>query len=189
MNPHAPVTRLWALGAVAAAAALTGCASGLSTSHGPTAQGVGTEQQARSTGEPLVERHAAADARQLLNRYQKRGYVLVAASGFNSDRQASEAVAVAQGRQLGAELVVLLAPRTAGSVARPASLNVPASFRNSPATAFGNNGAGIALEVGPTRTRDALTGHPTPTAAYRTAQRTDVAALYFVRQQATGPAL
>lgn len=179
MNPHAPVTRLWALGAVAAAATLTGCASGLSTSHAPTAQGVGTEQQARSTGGPLVERHAAVDARQLLDRYQKRGYVLVGSSGFNSDRQASEAVAVAQGRQLGAELVVLLAPRAAGSVARPASL------RNSPATAFGNNGAGIALEVGPTRTRDALAGHTTPTAA----QRTDVDALYFVRQQATEPAL
>ncbi|MFG6412639.1 hypothetical protein ACG02S_01875 [Roseateles sp. DC23W] len=171
MNRHASATRLLALGAIAATALLTGCASGPSVT-----------QAARVPGEPLVERHAAVDAQRLLNVYQQRGYVLVGSSGFSSARHESEANAVAQGRQIGADLVLLLD-------ARPAYANIPASTRNSPASTFGSNAGGIAQEVGPARTREALSAYSARLAADRGGQRPDLAAAYFVKQREAMPAL
>ncbi|HEY0957354.1 MAG TPA: hypothetical protein VGE36_21555 [Roseateles sp.] len=170
MNRHASATRLLALGAIAATALLTGCASPSAT------------QAARAPGEPLVERHAAVDAQRLLNVYQQRGYVLVGSSGFSSARQESEATAVAQGRQIGAHLVVLLD-------ARPAYANIPASTRNSPASTFGSNAGGIAQEVGPARTREALSAYSARLATDRGGQRPDLAAAYFVKPREATPAL
>jgi hypothetical protein len=133
--------RLGALCLVAVSIALAGCANGYSTFYRP-AQGASAEliaqQTSASPSEPLVERLApSAEPQQLFEAYEKRGYVLIGSSAFNSDQRESEAAAIAQARKVGAELVVILNPRHAGSTTRSVPLRAQASDRNTPVTAFG----------------------------------------------------
>ncbi len=141
MGQHLSAARLRTLGTIAVSAALAGCASGYSTFYRP-AQGVTAEviaqQRAGSPGEPRVERLTqAAEPQRLFDTYEKHGYVLIGSSTFNSDRRESDADAVAQGRKVGADLVVIVSPRDAGSTTSALPLRTLASDRNSPVTMFG----------------------------------------------------
>jgi hypothetical protein len=179
MDQGHSVNQVLAFGAIAALAALAGCASsGYSTSYRP-AEGVSAEviasQRAASPGEPLLERTAAAaEPQQLFAAYEKRGYVLIGSSSFNSDQRASEADALAQGRKVGADLVVIVNPRQTGSTTNTVARHAPASSRNSPVTMFG--------DAVPPAADSRQRTQGTQTAAM-TVQHMDFGAGYFVKRR------
>ncbi|MFT7776687.1 hypothetical protein [Roseateles sp.] len=141
MRRQLAATRLWTLCAIATSAALAGCANGYSKFYQPV-QGIGAgvraQPSAGAPGELLIERLApAAELQQQFAAYERRGYVLIGSSAFNSDQRQSEMDAIAQGRRIGADLVVIMTPRYTGSTTGAIPIRAPASDRHSPVTSFG----------------------------------------------------
>jgi serine protease Do len=182
MHQRLSAARPGAFVAVAVAATLAGCASGYSTYYRP-AQGASAElsaqQRAASPTEPLVERLAlSAEPQQLFEAYEKRGYVLIGSSAFNSDQRESETAAIAQARKVGAELVVIVNPRHTGSTTRSVPLRVQASDRNTPVASFGTGNDVTFREIDRPRTYGTQAVN-----VAMTVHHTDFGAGYFVKQR------
>lgn len=164
---------------------LGACASGYSQFYKP-AQNIPPEQvallrEAPAPAQPRVERAPppAQDAQPLLDTYLKRGYVLIGSSQFNSGRNESEEAAVAHGKTVGADLVLILNPRYTGSTTTAVPLTLPTSttsYSTGTATAYGPGGAVSAYGTGTTTTHGTTT-----TMVPMTTHRTDFGAGYFVK--------
>ncbi len=172
---------------IGTAALLTACASGYSQfyrpAQGATPETIAALREAPPTGQPIVERAAppGPDTTALLDAYAKRGYVLIGLSSFNSGRTESEDAAIQQGRQVGADLVLILNPRYTGSTTTAVPLTTPTtttSYSTGTATAYGAGGVVNAYGSGTTTTYGTTT-----TMMPLTIHRNDYGAGYFIKRK------
>lgn len=117
---------LRALTVAGLAVLLSACAGGYSRFYNPvsniSAEDLTAKRVAPAPETPRLARATWSgtdpdvDVDWLIASYARRGYVMIGSSQFNSSKRQGEDDAIAQGRKAGADLVVLLPPRYAGSV-------------------------------------------------------------------------
>lgn len=99
---------------------LTACASGYKEfykqAQGATPEIVAAMRVAPPPAIPIVEHAQPGDSMKILDAYAKRGYVMIGNSIFTSGHPESEDSAVCQAQDVGADLVLILNPRYAGSM-------------------------------------------------------------------------
>lgn len=99
---------------------LTACASGYKTfykqAQGVTAETVAALRVATPPATPIVEYAQPGDSMSILSAYAKRGYIMIGNSTFTTGYPESEDSAVRQAQDVGADLVLILNPRFAGSM-------------------------------------------------------------------------
>lgn len=170
---------------LALALLLSGCASGYKQFYQPS-QGITPDQiAARRPGPPppvpSVERAQPADSQVILDAYAKRGFVMIGHSLFNSGRPESEESAIDQGREVRADLVLILNPRYTGSVTASVPITTPTtttSYSTGSATAYGARGPVTAYGSGTTTTYGSTTSYVPVTV-----HRMDFGAIYFAKQR------
>lgn len=170
---------------VAASAALAGCASGYKEFYRPsnelTPQRVTELRAAPPTVQPLVERGRSWNAVDVLDAYAKRGYIMIGNSMFNSGRAESEDAAVLQGKEVGADLVLILNPNHTGSVTSSVPITTPTTsttYSNATATAYGRGGPVTAYGSGTSTTYGTTTNY-----IPITVNRVDYGAVYFIKRK------
>jgi hypothetical protein len=180
---HMP-TRIAALTTVTLVALLAGCASGFTQFYKPatgaTPEAIARRRAAPPPENPQVERAAPADSRAVVDAYAKRGYFTIGNSMFNSGHDEPESSAIAQGKAVGADLVLILNPRYTGSVTTSIPLTTPTSsttYSTGNATAYGSGGSVTAYGSGKSTTYGSTT-----TYIPITTPRSDYGAIYFVKQ-------
>jgi hypothetical protein len=104
---------------------VTACASGYKEfykqAQGATPETVAVMRVAPPPAIPIVERAQPGDSMTILDAYAKRGYIMIGNSMFKTGHPESEDSAVRQARDVGADLVLILNPRYAGTV----TYNIP----------------------------------------------------------------
>ena len=127
---------------------LAGCASGYNTFYKPvdgaTSEAIAADRTSPPPAMPIIERRARANGPVSLTAYNKRGYVMIGSSIFNSGRNESETSALKQGQSIGADLVVIFNPEYTGSTTSYVPLTLPStttSNTSSSATAYGSGGS------------------------------------------------
>jgi len=99
---------------------LAACASGYKSfykqAQGATAETVAATRVAPPPATPIVEYAQPGDGVTILNAYAKRGYIMIGNSMFTTGYPESEDSAVRQAQDVGADLVLILNPRYAGSM-------------------------------------------------------------------------
>lgn len=164
---------------------LSGCVSGYKQFYQPT-QGltpeiVASRRPAPPPPVPAVERAQPTDSQVILDSYGKRGFVMIGHSSFNSGQPESEQSAVEQGKEVGADLVLILNPRYTGSVTSSVPITTPTtttSYSSGTATAYGSRGPVTAYGSGTTTTYGTTTNY-----VPMTVHRMDYGAVYFVKQR------
>lgn len=168
---------------IAAAGLLAACA-GYSQFYRPapgaTPEAIAAMRAAPPTGQPIVERaESLGDAASVLDAYAKRGYRLLGSSVFNTHQMQSDDNAIQQGKQVGADLVVIANPRYTGSSTTAVPITMPTSttsYTTGTATAFGPGGTVNAFGNSTTTTYGSTT-----TMIPITQNRHDYAAVYFIK--------
>jgi hypothetical protein len=89
--------------------------------QGATPETVAVMRVAPPPAIPIVERAQPGDSMTILDAYAKRGYIMIGNSMFKTGHPESEDSAVRQARDVGADLVLILNPRYAGTV----TYNIP----------------------------------------------------------------
>jgi membrane-associated protease RseP (regulator of RpoE activity) len=166
-------------------ALLAGCVSGYKQFYQP-AQGITPEAiVARRAGPPpstpMVERSQPGNGQAILDAYAKRSYVMIGHSAFNSGMSESEDSAVRQGKEVGADLVLILNPQYTGSVTSSIPITTPTtatSYSSGSATAYGPGGPVTAYGSGTTTTYGTTTNY-----VPLTVHRSDYGAVFFVIQR------
>lgn len=99
---------------------LTACASGYKEfykqAQGVTPETIAAMRVAPPPATPIVEHAQPGDSMKILDAYAKRGYIMIGSSMFKSGHPESEDSAVRQAQEVGADLVLILNPRYAGSM-------------------------------------------------------------------------
>jgi membrane-associated protease RseP (regulator of RpoE activity) len=99
---------------------LTACASGYKEfykqAQGAIPETVAAMRVAPPPATPIVEHAEPGDSMTILDVYAKRGYIMIGNSMFKSGHLESEDSAVRQAQDVGADLVLILNPRYAGSM-------------------------------------------------------------------------
>jgi len=183
---HPAFTTCTKAGAISLLLFLSACVSGYSQFYTPapgaTPERIAALRAAPSPREPVVERAVPpAEWRPVLDSYAKRGYALIGSSSFNSGNQESDNAAVEQGRSVGADLVLILSPRYAGSVTSVVPITTPTtttSYSTSNATAYGSLGAVNAFGTTTTTSYGSQTNY-----VPITINRMQYGAAYFVKQR------
>ncbi|WP_235595623.1 hypothetical protein [Pseudomonas syringae] len=125
-----------ALLAIITSFVMTGCASGYkefyTPSSGATPEEISANRASTPPATPLVERSAFGDADQIVDRYAKRGYVIIGESHFNSGERVSEEDALEQGKAVGADLVLVYLPKYTGSITSSMPITTPPPALPSP---------------------------------------------------------
>lgn len=178
-------TRSISAALVLAAVVLTGCASGYREFYRPTsgfdAQRIATLRAAPAPAQPTVERARPGNSDQILDAYAKRGYIMIGNSMFNSGRPESEDSALQQGKEVGADLVLILNPNYTGSVTSSLPITTPTrstTYSNATATAYGRGGPVTAYGSGTSTTYGTTTNY-----IPLTVHRSDYGAVYFIKQK------
>jgi hypothetical protein len=143
-----------------------------------TPSAIADMRAAPASGSPRVVPVTMWDA-STASAYARQGYVLIGASGFTSGWPESDRDAIRLGVQLGADLVVILAPEYKGTVTASVPLTIPnatTSQTNGSATVYGPNGPVTAFGDSTTTTYGTST-----TYMPMTVQRSAYAAGYFVK--------
>jgi hypothetical protein len=169
------------LAIVFVAMAVTACASGYSqfytTIPGATPEVIAQVRAAPAPAVPLVDHSPTVPNPE---QYARLGYVPIGYSSFNSGRNESEKNAIAQGQQVGADLVVIVNPSYTGSVTSQLPLTTPTtstSYTTGSATAYGSGGTVTAFGNSTTTTHGSQT-----TYIPMTVNRYDYGAVYFVKR-------
>lgn len=178
-------SRIATLTVVTLVALVTGCASGYTEFYRPAAgatpEAIARVRAAPPPETPLVERAAPADPRAVSDAYAKRGYIVIGSSMFNSGDSEPDSSAIAQGKAVGADLVLILNPEYTGSVTTRMPLTTPTSsttYSTGRATAYGPGGSVTAYGSGTSTTYGSTT-----TYVPITTHRSDYGAVYFVKQR------
>lgn len=166
---------------------LVGCATGYKDFYRPingaTPEMIAARRSAPPPATPAVE-HAQPGSGQLIaDAYMKRGYGLIGQSNFNSGRGESDGAAVRQAQEVGADLVVIMDPKYTGSVTTSVPLTLPTSSTartSGTATAYGAGGAVTAYGNSTSTTYGTTTSY-----IPMTVNRSDYAAMYFVKMKAS----
>lgn len=168
-----------------AAALLAGCVSGYRefyrSANGLDAERIASLRASPAPAQPIVERGRPGDPEQVLDAYAKRGYIMIGNSMFNSGRPESEDAALQQGKDVGADLVLILNPNYTGSVTSSIPITTPTTsttYSNATATAYGRGGAVTAYGSGTSTTYGSATNY-----IPMTVHRSDYGAVYFIRQK------
>lgn len=163
---------------------LAACASGYSQFYRPQ-PGVSPElitarRASPAPAQPLVELRAPpSDVQGFHREYQRMGFISIGNVSFNSGNQESDAAAVEQGKKVGADLVVIFAPRHTGTTTSAMPLTLPTTsttYSTGTATAYGPRGATTAFGSGTSTTYGTTT-----TMIPVTVHRADYGAVYFVK--------
>jgi hypothetical protein len=169
----------------AATLMLASCTSGYKTfytpSPGATPEAIAALRAAPPPVTPILERSAPGNPETILAAYAKRGYVAIGHSTFNSGTSESEASAVKQGQDVGADLVLVLNPQYTGSETYSIPMSTPTSttsYTTGSATAYGSGGPVTAYGSSMTTTYGSQT-----TYMPMTVHRADYGAIYFVKQR------
>ena len=168
---------------LALAALVSGCASGYKQfyipAQGATPEVISTRRVAPPPPIPILERAPFGDTKAILDAYTKRGYVMIGSAVFNSGKSESEDAAVNQGREVGADLVLVLNPKYSGSVTSSIPITTPTtstSYTTGSATAYGSGGSATAYGNATTTTYGSTTNY-----VPFTVHRSDYGAVYFVK--------
>ncbi|MFK3845315.1 PDZ domain-containing protein [Stenotrophomonas sp. NPDC078853] len=172
--------------AAAIAASLTGCASGYSQFYKelPDASEVVARRAQVAPERPIVERTSELDAMSIaMSYYAKGGYAPIGYASFNGAAGVSEAKAIKQAVEVGADLVVVTNPAYTGTNNSVIPITTPTSstsYTNSSATAYGSGGVVNAYGQATTTTYGSQTNYiPVSTDRY------DYGALFFVKPKQT----
>jgi hypothetical protein len=167
---------------VALALILAGCASGYQQFYRPnpvvTPERLAVARANPPPAAPLVD-HIGAFTPTTLRDYLTQGYFEIGYSSFTSGRSQNESGAVEQGKQVGADLVVLIDPSYAGSASTVIPVVTPhnsTSYTTGTATAYGSGGSATAYGSAVTTTYGTQTNY-----VPMTIERFAYGALYFVR--------
>lgn len=128
---------------------------------------------------PSLE-HAGGVPADIIAAYGRRGYALIGYSSFSSGHRESDGAAVAQGAEVGADLVVVLDPKYAGSVSATIPITTPTSttsYTAGSATAYGAGGPVTAYGNATTTTYGTQTNY-----IPMTIHRFDYGALYLYKR-------
>ena len=125
---------------------LVGCENGYSKffvrATGATPEAVAAMRSGPAPAVPALERTDQAP-KAVIEAYARHGYGMIGYSSFTSGRNASEDGAIKQGQAVGADLVVVMSPKYAGSVTTSVPITTPTSqtsYTTGTATAYGSNG-------------------------------------------------
>jgi PDZ domain len=164
---------------------LVGCANGYQQFYKAvpiaTPELVARMRVAPPPATPVLERSPPGDWQQILDAYAKRGYSLLGSSSFNSGNSESDESAVAQGRTVGADLVLVMNPKYTGTVTSTVPITKPTTsttYSSGMATAYGPSGTVTAYGTGSSTTYGSTTTY-IPVAV----NRNDYTAAYFVKQK------
>ena len=129
---------------------------------------------------PLVERISGnGDVRSIFDKFYKAGYIYIGESTFNSGTPEKDIAAIKQGKEVFADLVVIINPKYTGSTSSVIPITTPTtttSFSTANATAYGSGGLVNAYGSGTTTTYGSTTSM-----IPITIHRVDYAAIYFVK--------
>jgi len=173
--------------AIVALATLTlvGCENGYSKffvrAAGATPEAIAASRNGPPPATPSLER-TDQPPKAVVEAYARHGYGMIGYSSFTSGRNASEEGAVKQGQAVGADLVVVMSPRYAGSVTTSVPITTPTSqtaYTTGTATAYGSNG-GSATAYGNSTT---TTYGSRTTYIPMTINREEFGAIYFVKRK------
>ncbi|MEE5127614.1 PDZ domain-containing protein [Pseudomonas alliivorans] len=163
--------------------AMAGCASGYKEfyipSSGATPEEISANRASTPPTTPLIERSAFGDSDQIVDRYARRGYVIIGESRFNSGERVSEEDALEQGKAVGADMVLVYLPKHTGSITSSMPITTPTtstSFTSGSANAYGPGGPVTAYGNATTTTYGSTT-----TYVPITVNRSDYGAVYFVK--------
>ena len=92
--------------------------------QGATPEAVAAIRVAPPPATPIVERAQRGDSKMILDAYAKRGYIMIGSSMFKTGHPESEDSAVRQAQDVGADLVLILNPRYAGTVTYDISITI-----------------------------------------------------------------
>ena len=164
---------------------LNGCVSGYSSFYKPyngvTPEAIASKRAAPPPETPFLEIAEFEKAKEIIDIYARRGFVIIGQSSFNSGRNESEADALKQGRTVGADLVLVLNPRYTGSVTTSVPITTPTtttSYTSSSATAYGSGGTVNAYGHATTITNGSETNYIPVTV-----NRSDYLAVYLIKQR------
>ena len=164
---------------------LSGCVSGYQQFYKPvreaTPEVIARTRVGPPPANPIVERAQPASPETITNAYTRRGYAVIGHASFNSGRRESDEAAIQQGRDVGADLVLILNPRYTGSVTTSIPITTPTTstaYSSGSATAYGAGGPVTVLGSGTTTTYGTST-----TYVPMTVHRSDYAAVYFVKRK------
>lgn len=168
-----------------AATLLTGCASGYREYFKPTtnlsAERVAALRVSPPPLIPSIERARPGNFDEILDVYAKRGYVMIGHSMFNSGRAESDEGALQQGKDVRADLVLILNPNYTNTVTSVVPITTPTSsttYSNATATAYGRGGSVTAYGSGTSTTYGSTTNF-----VPMTVHRSDYGAVYFFKQK------
>lgn len=128
---------------------------------------------------PAVERAPFGPTDRLFAEYEKRGYLVIGESSFNSGESESDEHALKQGQAVGADLVLIFVPQYTGSVTSSVPITTPTtntSYTTANATAYGPGGPVSAYGNATTTTYGSST-----TYIPLTVNRSDYRAIYFAK--------
>jgi membrane-associated protease RseP (regulator of RpoE activity) len=170
---------------IALALVISGCANGYKEFYksvpNMTPESIARMRVAQPSTSPIVERLAPQDPTEVTKAYTKRGYTVIGTSMFNSGRSESDELAITQAKAVGADLVLILNPKYAGSVTTTVPITTPTtstSYSSGTATAYGPAGTVTAYGSGTTTTYGSTTNY-----VPMTVHRTDYGAVYFVKRR------
>jgi hypothetical protein len=133
------------------AIALGGCASGFQSFYRPTATPAQVaEMRAGSPTETPELQHASFPADSAIEAAARRGYLVMGYASFNG-AHGSDSSALAEGKRVGADLVLVFDPRYTGTRNGAVPITTPTSqttYYNGTATAYGNGGSVTAYGSG-----------------------------------------
>jgi hypothetical protein len=137
--------------ALAGAVALAGCANGFQSFYRPVAspQVVQSMRVAPAPNEPLLQ-HASPPVDHALTAAARQGYLVMGYSSFNG-AHGSDSSALAEGKRVGADLVLIFDPQYTGTRSGTIPLTTPTSQTttyNGTATAYGSGGSVTAYGSG-----------------------------------------
>lgn len=170
---------------VAFVALLGGCANGYQQFYRPF-PGVAPEQIASyrvgpPPAQPMVEHAVYND--ELYTAYAKRGYRAIGYSQFTSGQRVTDDQAIEQAKAVGADLVVIIEPTSAGTVTSAMPITMPTTsttYSSGTATAYGSGGMVNAYGSGTSTTY----GTQTMMMPY-VIHRTNYGAAYMVKSRVT----
>jgi membrane-associated protease RseP (regulator of RpoE activity) len=169
---------------VAVTLCVAGCASGYQKFYRPnTALSPSLIAQHRAgppSAQPLLD-HTGLTGQALLKAYSQQGYALLGYSSFNGAGNQSDSGALAQGKAVGADLVVVANAAFTGTRSSVIPITTPTSstsYSSGTATAYGAGGSVTAYGSGTTTTYGSQTNYvPVSTDRY------DYVAVYFYKSK------
>jgi hypothetical protein len=162
---------------------LSGCASGYKKFYQPNPYTEASVMMSRRpTPPPLMPNiERSTNAEEAIKEIVSRGYSLLGSSLFNSSRPDSEKTALKFGKELKADLVLVIPPKYTGTSTTTVPLTVPTSqttYSSGSATAWGPGGPVTAYGSGTSTTYGTSTSYIPVTVNFY-----DYAAYYFIKQK------